>query len=427
MGASRRPQTQPNRTLLKHLASVRTKASKEMFGAGRARASAAVALDSGSSSGALSEPSRTPRIKTCVLFLVAASLLPACTTRVQEEAVDVADFGPTLSELLRIGAESTGDTILFGAVRNLIAIEGTGRILVGDLYDSRVYAFEADGSLLGTIGRQGGGPGEFERIESIYSGPGDTLFVFDSELDRISAFEPGTFALAYDFTVSQDSLGQPLELVGVRDTDFLMTFGQPPRSIDADRDRRKYVVRVSWKGEAMPPTMHDLPAGGFTTSLFAMDGLPFGRHPVYRLGPGNELFAGWTASVDIEVREPDGALSHVIAYPRDPIPMTRREIEWFVEGMSDMVREAFLGADLPEFKQAYETFVVDDSARIWLKVTPPSMADTSAQWLILNSRSQLGGQVTLPANTDLQVIREGRAYAVTQGREPVIIVYEIRQ
>ena len=411
----------------KDFAQVCTKADKEMFIARRKRTSSAVTLDSGSASRALSEASRTSRVKTCFLFLLAASLLPACVTRVQEEAVDVAVSGPALSELFRIGNESAGDTILFGAVRDLVAVEGTGRILVGDMHDSRVYAFAADGSLLRTIGRQGRGPGEFERIEAIYSGPGDTLFVFDSELGRISAFEPGTLTLAYDFAVSQDTLGQPLGLVGVRNTDFLLAFGQPPRSIDADRERRKYVMRVNWKGEAMPPPMHDLPAGGFTTSRFSMDGLPFGRHSVYRLGPGYELFAGWTASVDIAVHEPDGAPSHVIAYSLDPIPMTRSEIEWFVEGMSDMFREAILGADLPEFKQAYETFVVDDSARIWLKVTPPSMADTSAQWLILDSQSQLGGQVTLPANTDLQVIREGRAYAATQGRESTVIVYEIRQ
>lgn len=70
---------------------------------------------------------------------------------------------------------------------------------------------------------------------------------------------------------------------------------------------------------------------------------------------------------------------------------------------------------------------MDDRGRIWIKITPQSIVDTQAQWLILDFESRLQGQVQLPVHTNLRVIREGRAYAVERGEGTVLVVYEIRE
>ncbi len=363
------------------------------------------------------------------LSLSAVLLFAACVAGDRNEAGESSPAGPMLSELFRIGDESTGDTILFGGIGELVTVDESGRIFVGDEQDSRIYAFTENGRLIQTIGRQGRGPGEFERLESILSGPGDTLYVFDSRLERISAYEPDDLGLAYDFGVSGDSLGLPYWLVGVLDTGFLVTYGWPVSPGDDLSARRLYVMLVDWTGQVVPPPVHDLPASEWLVSeedRLAM-GMPFGRDPVYRLGPRAKLYAGWTESVDIAVialdRTPQRAIAHVLA----PIPLTRGEVERFVEGSASWYSQAVLNAELSATKPAYETFIVDDRSRAWVKATTPSIADTMAQWLILDAESNLRGQVELPVSTDLRVIQGGRAYAVTHGEGVAVIVYELRE
>ena len=46
-------------------------------------------------------------------------------------------------------------------------------------------------------------------------------------------------------------------------------------------------------------------------------------------------------------------------------------------------------------------------------------------WLVLDAESRLHGQVVLPANTNLHVIRKDRANAVTPGAVTTDIVYQL--
>lgn len=374
---------------------------------------------------------RSRALAACLLCMAATSLLTACATRVQDDANDSASSGPSLSELFRIGDESMGDTILFGDIGELVAVDRSGRIFVGEAQDPKIYVFSAGGELLQTVGQRGRGPGEFERLESILAGPGDTLYVFDSGLERLTAFNPDDLELAYDFGVSGDSLGWPYWLVGVLDTGFLITYAWSVSPGDDLEGRRMHVLRVGWTGQVQPPSVFNLPATEWLMSGEGEDrfatSMPFGRDPVFRTGPGSTLYAGWTESVDIAVSAPDGTPGLAISYPLPPIPLTRSEIEQSVEDAFDWYRDAILGADLPATKPAYETFIVDDRARVWVKTTPPARADSAARWLVLDEESQLLGQVELPVDTDLRVIQGKRVYATAYGEQPTVIVYELRE
>ncbi len=374
-------------------------------------------------------------LAACLLLLGATSSLSACISRVEDsadESVRRTSSGPALGVLFRIGDESSGDTILFGGIGELVAVDRAGRIFVGEEQDPVIYVFTADGSLVRIIGQKGSGPGEFQRLESIHSGPGDTLYAFDSQLDRISAYEPYSLSLAYDFAVSGDSLGLPSGLVGVLDTGLLVTYGRPVSPNDYEKERRRYVLRVDWSGRVLPPPVHYLPDYEWHFSVSGemrqVIRLPFARDPVFRMGTDGSLYAGWSGSVGIAVIAPDGSHSRAITRAHVPVPVTRNELERFAENTPAWYRSSLLEVDLPEgqTKSAFETFVVDDRARIWLKTTPRSVVDSTAQWLILDAESQLRGQVELPVNTNLRTIRGDRAYAVGDGDEITLIVYQVK-
>ena len=115
---------------------------------------------------------------TSPLILFCIILLAGCTrgtAPVQEEG----EFTLiTLEEVLRLGDESAGDTILFGPIAQ-IAVNGNGDIFVSEGQRSRrVHALAADGTYLSQVGGVGQGPGEYQYyIDGPFIGPADSVYL----------------------------------------------------------------------------------------------------------------------------------------------------------------------------------------------------------------------------------------------------------
>ena len=85
-----------------------------------------------------------------------------------------------LEEVLRLGDESAGGTILFGSIRR-IAVNGRGDILMNAERNSQVHAFKSDGSHLSPVGTQGEGPGEYQySISGSVIGAADSVYLWES-------------------------------------------------------------------------------------------------------------------------------------------------------------------------------------------------------------------------------------------------------
>lgn len=372
------------------------------------------------------------KILACLILTI--SFLPSCATENTGGTEDSISHGFELTELFRLGDESRGDAILFGSIGELIAVDGSGRIFIGEQQDPIVYVLNTDGNLIKTIGREGSGPGDFQRLSSIHISSADTLYIHDSDLGYLSVYEPERLELAYSIAVPHDdSLGKSYSLVGTLDTGFLFTYGRPIRAGEPSQERRMRVMLVTWAREIIHPPVHSILAADWLSDaddegwVYAIRmPFPVGRETVLRMGPKGNLFAGWTESIDIEVVSPDGIQQNTVTHSLASVPLTRQEIKLFAEERSNRVYNWILAADLPVTKPAFETFVVDDLERIWIKTTSPSVADT-ARWLILDQESQLRGVIQLPKHTNLRVIRHGRAYAIDDGEENLLVVYQIRE
>ncbi|MYF64405.1 MAG: 6-bladed beta-propeller [Rhodothermaceae bacterium] len=169
------------------------------------------------------------KVLACLILTI--SFLPSCATENTGGTEDSISYGFELTELFRLGDESRGDTILFGSIGELVAVDGSGRIFIGEQQDPIIYVLNTDGNLIKTIGREGSGPGDFQRLSSIRISSADTLYIHDSDLGYSSVYEPERLELAYSIAVPHDdSLGKSYSLVGTLDTGFLFTYGRPIRA-----------------------------------------------------------------------------------------------------------------------------------------------------------------------------------------------------
>lgn len=334
-----------------------------------------------------------------------------------------------LVETLRIGEEENADDIIFGGISGLIAVDGTGRIFVGEGQDPKVYVFAANGELLEVVGRQGEGPGEFNGLQEVHAGPGDSLYVFDYAFDRISVFEPESFDLAYTFRVSRDSLSNPSDLIGVVDTGLLFYYSVPFYLKPDHTEEGTQVLIVNWSGHPVAKPLTTLPS--VETHIYPTQrgtlrslAIPFARRPVLRMGPDQTVYAGWNESIDITITAADGSHRGSITLDREPVPVTRNEIEEWLAGKSAEYRKQVMDFGPHDTKPAYGTFLVDDLGRVWVRTTKDDM-QKGVHWLVVDTESRIQAEVTVSPLVSLHVIRAGRAYAVDRTEGLELVVYDI--
>jgi hypothetical protein len=180
------------------------------------------------------------------------------------EAVDAGSANPVSHACRRVGCEielrhfvTLSDSAhpgLFGR-RIFVGTDGTGTFVTTTAAFDRIAVFEPDGTLAGTIGRPGDGPGEFKRAFSPLRGPADSLYVFDMAAGRLTVFTPDrrlarttrfpaqpTYVLGDgSFVVSgqlrtRDQLGFPLHVLDP-DGEFVRSFGTNTPVFRADISR----------------------------------------------------------------------------------------------------------------------------------------------------------------------------------------------
>jgi hypothetical protein len=96
--------------------------------------------------------------------------------------------------MLEIGVVEGDTNYQLHAVASTIRLSD-GRIVAANAGTAELRMYGADGTFIRSIGRRGGGPGEFRFIARVYPHGTDSLLVFDIAGNRVSVFDTaGTFA-----------------------------------------------------------------------------------------------------------------------------------------------------------------------------------------------------------------------------------------
>lgn len=377
-------------------------------------------------------------MRNCFLVTIAFSIIFLC--RIASAQINSSSY--EFSEIYRIGDEARGDSILFAHHEYAqIAVNSNNYLFVGGHGESPVMYFSDEGHFAGYVGAQGKGPGEFKNSSSILAGPGDSVYVFDVELLRLLVFDSTTLRYAYSITVPSSGLNpsSPLNLLGVTTTGYVFryhTFYRPPNSssggYDPDESRFSFVNLADRQGITQT-FLAKLPAAETVVrtsrSSIAVMPLPFGRSPYFAYKDGL-LYAGWNDVIDISITSEKGDKIGTVKIAHEASPVTQKEIDAEVKKILSRRNQRSIRRSklLPVTKPAYDALVVDDHGHIWIRKFPEPKSEY-AKWLILDSESTLLGEMELPANLLLKVIKAGRAYASINSEEygPYIAVYEVAE
>jgi len=125
-----------------------------------------------------------------LLRLLALLMLvtPVTNANAQREVKRSAPF--ELLEVLVIGADENAPIeYLFSNPRHIRTDSG-GRIYVAEQRAKQIRVFDANGGFIKTLGREGGGPGEFADIQAMGITPAAEVLVYDRAHRRFTRFPP---------------------------------------------------------------------------------------------------------------------------------------------------------------------------------------------------------------------------------------------
>ena len=270
----------------------------------------------------------------------------------------------------------------FGSISS-IAVAEDGRTFVGDDLAKSVWIFDPRHKMLGSIGKEGDGPGEFRDVTAIQV-RADTLYVFDQRQRRLTVFDVSSGATNVMRTVSFRHARAPTEVWVDRDGSMIVratsadaTYGSGPGS-DSSTVHRVWGPLVTSLGDTLAAMPRDESFVMSLSSMIMARPMPYGRRSFLRVGSHGELFTLWTGEPKIRTYDSRGTLSYDVLLPGH----LGRDVsdEDFGELLASVSTEP--GPLSSEFKKALEAarrdgsvpgswpvasgVVIDDADRLWI-------------------------------------------------------------
>ena len=290
------------------------------------------------------------------------------TTIVRTLAGSVWAAEATLVPEVSIGELEGPDEYLFGRIGSL-AVDEDRNVYVFDSQANHVRVFDATGTYLATFGREGEGPGEFSRAETIAVLPGGRLLVRDPGNMRVQVFDPAsgkTEEWAYN-SGNTYRPGAPL-YTDLRERTFLLT---------SDRSGDDIILVLGPDGthlDTLPePTTDYEPVvvKAETESASVTSAVPFTPRFFWAVHPSGHFLTGLSSDYRVHLAGDDGVLRIERAY--DPVPVSDGERAWRRESKVRMIRWSvpdwtWDGPAVPDRKPVFNELLTGRDGRIWVKL-----------------------------------------------------------
>jgi hypothetical protein len=318
-----------------------------------------------------------------------------------------------------------------------------GSIVVANGGTGELRRYDSTGRHLLSAGRQGDGPGEFQRLARVARLGPDSLMAYDAQGLRVSVFGvDGVFARS----TALETPNAVLE--GVFADGSLLATNSDLRSrmmahLQAGSDDlNEGVVRVTERAfhiaatGAVLDTLGDFlgsegvinlrPSGNRVAMSFTFK--PFGRDAVFAVEPA-AFYAGTQDRFQIDVYDPKGRLQASVRHLVDSIPVTAADIDDFktrelalLTDANDLRRRRRELEDLPypETKPAYDAIHVDSEGNLWVQEFSYAR-DEPSQWKVFDAEHQFLGTVATPPGFVIHDI--GTDYVLGGWRDDMDVQY----
>lgn len=287
-----------------------------------------------------------------------------------------------------------------------------GRIVVANSGSSELRFFGPNGAWVKSVGRRGGGPGEFEDLGWLDAGAGDTLRTYDWGLRRLSVFSPEGDFVRPVFLHAGGELWSPRPL-GMLGDGRLIAQSQNAVTLEsrpgAGRDTVPLFALDLIRGVA--DSLGNFP--GHESMIHTGKGsvsagsLPFGKD-LHVLVHGSRVYVGTADGPEVLVLGTDGKVERVVRWTAAPVPVTPADIEAYTQAMSQEFapgqeerRERFLlrlkQTPFPKWKPAYAGLLAGPEGSIWIRryTEPDWSAPTDFE--VFDSTGRWLGEVRMPA------------------------------
>lgn len=379
-----------------------------------------------------------------------ATVVVACTSAadrrpvvtVQDSAgVEIVRFPETLrdrlpqwqlvSEFDRGNAEGAPEEQFFRVTD--VRVDHRGRLGVLNSGTGELRFFNASGEFEGSVGREGDGPGEFQRPTRLEALSDDTLVVFDVQLRRLSVIGPEGEAVR---TIPLPGDLNYVRLVGVLPGGEFVLSSETIRAPTGREPsvNRARLLRMDRRGKPLGEV------GEFRTRRWVrLDGNRITKpefDPVTSFGVGDSLV--WVAQGDgYEIRfyDKSGALRRVTRWSGPDRTVTEadrrrwsQEQSRWAETAEDRARieQQLASTVYADQRAAYDVVVGSETGRLWVRDFDP-WATEHRRWLVIDGDGRPEGVVATPVG--FEVMEVGRDWAAGVTRDalgvPHVMKYRV--
>lgn len=321
-------------------------------------------------------------------------------------------------EEVRIGTLEGDGPDMFGGIGSIEVAEN-GNIYVYERQALELRVFGPTGEHIRTVGREGGGPGEFKQVIGMDWAPDGTLWMVDPGNNRISVFDTSGA-----YVTSHRTIGNYIISPwpgGFDTTGAFYNYG-----IDTEAEPEEQFVMVRYNANMEPADTFQVPrydAGDAFFELRARNSfwrmsIPFTPGMRWELARTGDIWFGVTGDYRLFKTNLDGDTLRVVSREHESIAVTEADIERELEGFDDFLREGGKvdRSRIPAVKPAFRTFFLDDANRLWV-MPMTSNADEGRLLDVFDSEGRYLGRVQLPfviQRYPTPLFRNGRIYAVTR-------------
>ncbi len=369
--------------------------------------------------------------KFASIFLLSIGLA-ACSSGNKSETPDLIDpsnFANTSHKVQQdVLIEETDD--FFFAQITTVQPTSKGHIIVGDFNAKKFFVFDGAGSLVGEIGKEGSGPGEFQNLGKAYVGANDTLFVMDFNSARISAFTetaPGLWSHIHDNPIQRNPGAWLNSFFHLGTNGMFAQYSQSVRPGGDAPTEWPGVAKINRNGEKVGenlftyrPSESKIEMGSNFVRMYIV---PFGKqgrvvesNNAFHVSD-NEFFGATTYS-------PYGDTLNHFHLAVVPRPVTPDLLDKTFNG--DFTSEYYKAVSdvLPQVRPAFDNFQADDTGNVYFGFN--DVTETENLWLKFSASGELLASFHMPNDVTVNRIVGDRIYG-NGGRDtsPYAVVYRL--